>query len=170
LQARSKSSNEEAIVVSNSSVIIALARICYLNPLRKLFGKVLVPRAVWQEMTIRGKLGSEKILRADFIYVKGVRDERLAMLLEEFVDKGEAEAIVLALEVNANLLLVDDRDARNLAKRLGLQVMGTLGIIALAKFRGLIKKAKPIVDALVEKDFWISKEILEEFLRELGEY
>ncbi|MEB2837172.1 MAG: DUF3368 domain-containing protein [Desulfurococcales archaeon] len=85
------------------------------------------------------------------------------------MDSGEAEAIVLALELNADLLLVDDRDARNLAKKLGLQVMGTLGVLALAKYRGLIRGVKPIIDRLVKSGFWISREVLEEFLRELGE-
>ena len=67
------------------------------------------------------------------------------------------------------MLLVDDRDARNLAKRLGLQVMGTLGVIALAKYKGLIPEAKPIIDKLIESGFWISRNILEEFLKELDE-
>ncbi len=124
MQGRQESSRAEGefLVVSNSSVIIALARICRLDLLKKLFGKILVP-----------------------------------------------EAIVLALEHNADLLLVDDRDARNLAKKLGLQVMGTLGVIALAKYKGLISKAKPIIDKLVESGFWISRKLLEEFLRELSE-
>ncbi len=94
---------------------------------------------------------------------------RLVALLEEFIDTGEAEAIVLALELKADLLLVDDRDARNLAKKLGLQLMGTLGVIALAKYRGLIPKAKPIINQLIESGFWISRRVLEEFLKELNE-
>jgi len=161
---------EELLIVSNSSVIIAFAKICYLHLLEKLFGKILVSEAVWKEIAIEGKPGSEKMMEASFIHVEKVGNMRLVALLEEFVDTGEAEAIVLALERNANLLLVDDRDARNLAKKLGLQVMGTLGVIALAKYKGLISKAKPIIDKLIETGFWISRRILEEFLRKLGEY
>jgi len=108
-------------------------------------------------------------VRADFIHVEKADNRRLAALLDEFVDSSEAEAIVLALERNVDLLLVDDRDARNLAKKLGLQVMGMLGVMALAKYRGLIPKAKPIIDKLVESGFWISRKLLEEFLRELSE-
>ena len=158
------------IVVSNSSVIIALARICRLDLLEKLFGKIIVPKAVWREVTVGGKPGHEKVLRAGFIRVEEVHDRRLTMLLKELVDDGEAEAITLALEVDANVLLVDDRDARSMAKKLGLQVMGTLGVLALAKHRGLIPEVKPIVEELIESGFWISKRILEEFLRELGEH
>ncbi|ALU11850.1 hypothetical protein EYM_05385 [Ignicoccus islandicus DSM 13165] len=158
------------IVVSDSSVIIALARICRLDLLEKLFGKIIVPEAVWREVTVEGKLGREKVLRAGFIRVKEVRDRRLAMLLKELVDDGEAEAITLALEVDADVLLIDDRDARSLAKELGLQVMGVLGVLALAKYNGIIPEVKPIVTELVESGFWVSTGILEEFLRELGEY
>ncbi len=169
---RSQESDEArkwVLVVSNSSVIIALAKICYLYLLEKLFGEILVPEAVWKEITVEGKPGYEKIVRAKFISLKKVGDTRLVALLEEFIDTGEAEAIALALERGADLLLIDDRDARNLAKRLGLQVMGTLGVIALAKYKGLIPKAKPIIDRLIESGFWISRNILEEFLKELDE-
>jgi len=166
---RSSKGGEGLLVVSNSSVIIALAKICRLDLLEKLFKKVIVPEAVWKEVTVEGKPGREKILRAGFIHVKKTGNKRLVAFLEEFVDSGEAEAIVLALERNADLLLVDDRDARNLAKKLGLQVMGTLGVIALAKYRGLIPRVKPIIDKLIESGFWISRRVLEEFLRELNE-
>ena len=160
---------EELLVVSNSSVIIALAQVCRLDLLEKLFREILVPKAVWREATVEGKPGSEKVRKTKFIHIERVRSEGLALLLKEFVDNGEAEAIALALEVGANILLVDDRDARDLAKKLGLQVMGTLGVIALAKYRGLIQEAKPIIDRLVESGFWISRRILEQFLRELDE-
>jgi len=161
---------EELLVVSNSSIIIALARICHLDLMGKLFKKVIVPEAVWKEVTVEGKPDREKILRAGFIHVEKMGNKRLVAFLEEFVDRGEAEAIVLALELNADLLLIDDRDARNLAKKLGLQVMGTLGVLALAKYIGLIQEVKPIIDELIETGFWISRRILEVFLRELGEH
>ncbi|MCE4600977.1 MAG: DUF3368 domain-containing protein [Desulfurococcales archaeon] len=171
MQRRQESNRAEGefLVVSNSSVIIALARICRLDLLEKPFGKILVSEAVWREIAVKGKPGHEKIVRADFIHVGKAGNRRLVTLLEGFVDSGEAEAIVLALERNADLLLVDDRDAREIAKKLGLQVMGTLGVIALAKYGGLIPKAKPIIDKLVESGFWISRKLLEEFLRELSE-
>jgi len=108
-------------------------------------------------------------METESIHVEKVDNKRLVALLEEFVDKGETEAIVLALELNADLILIDDRDARNLAKKLGLQVMGTLGVIALAKYKGLISNAKLVADRLIGSSFWISRRILEKFLRELGE-
>ena len=169
-QRDSEAKEEELLAVSNSSVIIAFARICRLDLLEKLLRKVVVPETVWEEVAVEGKPGREKIVRSEFIYVARVRNKRLASLLKEFVDEGEAEAITLALEVNAGILLIDDRDARDLAKKLGLQVMGTLGVLALAKYRGLIQEAKPIIDELIKSGFWISKKILEKFLKELGEH
>jgi len=136
--------------------------------LKKLFRRVLVSEAVYQEITARGKLGNERILKSGFIHVKKIRDNALVFLLEEFIDKGKAEVITLALKVNTNILLVNDREARSLIKKLGLQVMGTLGVIALARYRGLIQEAKPIIDKLVKSNFWISRRILKEFLRELS--
>lgn len=161
---------EELLTVSDSSVIIALAKICRLDLLEKLFEEILVPEAVWREIAVEGKLGSRKIMEASYIRVEKLRNVRLATLFKEFVDTGEAEAIALALERDADLLLVDDRDARNLAKNLGLQIMGTLGIIALAKYKGLIPEAKQVIDHAIRSGLWISKKILKEFLKELGEY
>ena len=111
-QRSSEAKEEELLVVSNSTVIIALARICRLDLLKKLFRKILVPEAVWREITVEGKSGSEKIVRAEFIYVEKASNERLVAFLGEFVDRGEAEAIVLALELNADLLLVDEHGVR----------------------------------------------------------
>ena len=153
LQGRQEGNRVEEgfLVVSNSSVIIALARICRLDLLEKLFGEILVPEAVWREIAVEDKPGHEKIAGAGFIHVGRAGNRRLVTLLEEFVDSGEAEAIVLALERNADLLLVDDHDARDYAKKLGLQVMGTLGVVALAKYRGLIPRTSPIIDKPVRR-------------------
>ena len=123
-QRSSEAKEEELLVVSNSSVIIAFAGICRLDLLERLFKRILVPEAVWKEITIEGKPGREKILRARLIHVEKASDRRLVAFLKEFVDEGGAETIVLALELNAELLLVDERDARSLAKKLGLQVNG----------------------------------------------
>ena len=86
------------------------------------------------------------------------------------MDWGEAEAIVLALECRADLLLVDERQARRTAKTAGLAVTGLLGVVARAKQAGLIERAKPIVDDLIQiARFWIGAELYREVLRELGE-
>ncbi len=95
-------------------MIIALARACRLDLLERLFHEVLVPEAVWNEISVEDKPGSEKIVKAGFIRVERARNRGLVSLLEDLVDEGEAEAIALAMEAGADLLLLDDRDAGRL--------------------------------------------------------
>lgn len=108
-------------------------------------------------------------MKTGYNRVGEVRDSRLAELLKELVDDGEAEAITLALE-GVDVLPIDERDGRDLAKRLGLQVMGMLAVIAIAKYRGLIPEVKPIVDRLMERGYWVSRKVLGGFLEEIGEH
>ena len=98
-----------------------------------------------------------------------IRDERLKKVLQLLLDEGEAEAIVLALEANANLVPLDDREVRLQAKRLGLKVTGTLGILLRAKKLGLIESLKEELNKLKETGFRISKSLEEEVLKAVGE-
>ena len=86
---RHKSANKmKPVAVSNSSVIVAFAKICRLDILEKLFHEILVPEAVWHETSVEGKPGSEKIMRANFIYVKKVHNERLRLHCQDRGSRG----------------------------------------------------------------------------------
>jgi len=98
-----------------------------------------------------------------------IRDEHLKRILQLLLDEGEAEAIALALEANASLLLLDDREARLQAKRLGLRVTGTLGILLRARKLGLIEGLREELNKLRETGFRISKSLEEEILKAAGE-
>jgi predicted nucleic acid-binding protein len=90
--------------------------------------------------------------------------------LRDNLDPGEAEAIVLAIEHRADLLLVDERRARRTATAMGVTVMGLLGVVARAKQVGLIDLAKPVLDELIETArFWIGADLYAEVLAEMGE-
>ncbi len=160
------------VVVANSGPLIHLSQIRRFYLLREFFKEILIPPAVYCEVVVegRGRPGSREVKEASWIRVVEIRDKRLKNILQLVLDKGEAEAIVLALEVNADLVLLDDREARLQAKRLGLHVTGTLGILLRAKRLGLIESLKEELNKLKKAGFRISKNLEEEILKEAGEY
>ena len=161
----------DRIVVSDSSPLIHLSQIGRLHLLKELFGELLIPQAVYHEVVIEGggKPGSKEVREASWIIVMEIRNERLKRLLQFQLDEGEAEAIVLALETKASLVLLDDREARLQAKRLGLKITGTLGILLRAKKLGLIENMKEEINKLKQTGFRVSKNLEEEVLRAAGE-
>ncbi len=130
------------IVVSNSSPLIALAKIGKLYILRELFKEIIIPKAVWNEVVVKGKgkPGAEEVEKAEWIKVKEVRDKLSVEVLKGEIEIGEAEAIILAKELNADLLIMDEKIPRIIAESIGLRVIGSLAILYIAKKRGLIKE------------------------------
>ncbi|ASJ03771.1 hypothetical protein A3L09_07870 [Thermococcus profundus] len=112
---------------------------------------------------------SSLIARAKFLRKVKVNDQRLVRFLLEMIDYGEAETIALALEKDLDLVVLDDKDARKAARGFGLRVTGTLGILLIAKRRGLIENIKPHIETLRKNGFRISDEIVERILKEAGE-
>ena len=155
-------------VVSNSSPLIHLAKIGRLDLLRLLFGEVLVPEAVYRECVVEGggREDARKIGEAGWIRVSSVRDVRLKRVLLRELDEGEAEAIVLALEESADLVILDEREARRMARSLGLKVTGTIGILMRARREGVIQNLRGELDRLLRSGFWISRDLYERILRE----
>ena len=164
-------SRQNRIVVSDSSPLIHLSQIGRLQLLKKLFGKLIIPQAVYREVVIEGgeKPGSKEVREASWITVMEIRNKRLKRLLQFQLDEGEAEAIVLALETKASLILLDDREARLQARRLGLRITGTPGILLRAKKLGLIRNMREEIDKLKQTGFRISKNLEEEVLKVVGE-
>ncbi|MFN3929969.1 MAG: DUF3368 domain-containing protein, partial [Thermoflexus sp.] len=124
--------------VANSSVLIALSTIGQLALLPRRFSAgVLVPRAVWREVveTGKGQPGSAEIASAAWLIVREVQDTSLVSLLRAELDEGEAEAIALARQEQVSVILLDEKDARRVAQRLNLQVLGTAGILIWRRSR-----------------------------------
>lgn len=160
-------------VVSNTSVLIGLSTIGQLCLLRARFPEgVLIPDAVWSEVVIEGegRAGAHDVSTAPWISVQSVRVEGMVTLLRSELDAGEAEAIVLAQEVEADVVLLDERDARRAAIRLGLKVLGTVGLLIEAKRAGRLSSVREQLDALQNQaKFRLSRRLYERALRESGE-
>lgn len=160
------------IVVSNTSPITNLAAIGHLDLLSQLFGRLLVPQAVVEELS-RGhehSMGRVIVGNIEWLESRPVGDAALVASLTLELDPGEAEAIALAHEVSAQLVLMDERRGRHVAKKLGLTPLGLLGVLVLAKRRGLIDELRPLLDELANKaGFWIGEELFAQILREASE-
>ncbi len=148
------------MVVSNTSPLIVLSNTGELDLLRFLFGRIAIPRGVAEEF-------GEQL--PEWIEVKDVQNQVVVSLLREKLHKGESEAIALAVELNAELVIIDDKTARNTASYLGLNVIGTAGLILLGKKKGYYKEIKPVVDNLTKKGFRLSNDVMEQILKEAGE-
>ena len=139
------------IIVSDSSPLIAFSLIGRLELIKELYEIIIIPEAVHREITEidEQRTGVQEIIAAEWLIVERITNERFVRALEGELDRGEGEAIVLATELNAGLLLMDERRGRQVAKRCNLNVIGVLGILIEAKHKGLVPLAKPLLDELV---------------------
>ena len=142
-------------VVSNTGPLIALATIGQLDLLLKLFGEILIPPAVRAEILDENTVNA--VTAADWIMVRTAQDEIAVRLLKGELDAGESEAIVLARELNADLLLLDDRSAKRRASAIELTTIGTLGVLLLAKNEELIPVLEPLLGDLRRAGFHMSR-------------
>ena len=153
------------IVVSDTSPILNLAAVNKLHLLRDLYADVVIPPAVEQELVRNGIQ-----LEPSWIRVVAAEDQNEVATLREQLDPGEAEAIVVAAELNAGLLLVDEKRGRRIAIDRGLEVTGLLGVLAEAKARGIILRCRPILEEMIRvSGFWIGDDLKTLYLRGLGE-
>lgn len=158
------------IVISDSSSLIAVAAVGHLEVLRGLYSEVIVPLAVWNEVTVPTRAGATDIRNAPWIRVAAVTNRSLINALPQPVGPGEGEAIVLAQELSADLLLIDERRARKTALQLGLRVTGVVGVLLEAKNAGLISAVKPILDQMeVVVAFRLKRSLYDAALRAAGE-
>lgn len=157
------------IVVSDASPLISLAATGYLEILKQLYEQVIIPEAVSQEITgsTPDLPGASEVQTLEWIIAQSVQDHVVVRALQGELDAGEAEAIALAVELQADLLLIDERRARVVATRLGLNVVG---VLVEAKHKSLIPHLKPILDELITRaGFRVSPQLYERVLQAVGE-
>lgn len=157
------------IVVSDTSPITNLFSIGRLDLLRELYGEVVIPVAVAEEIDFLAK-NQEILVDNRWIEVISLQDRTLLSSIRVTLDAGEAEAIALSIELGAEALLMDETKGRHVAMNLGLDVTGLVGVLIQAKTRGLIAAIRPEIDRLVsDSGFWLSPSFIEETLRVVGE-
>jgi predicted nucleic acid-binding protein len=149
-----------------------LATVGHLNLLEKLYSEVTIPESVYHEIAVAGvgRAGSHEVQTAAWIKTTGVTNRTEASLLEIELERGEAEAIALASELKADLLLLDERRARRIASRLGLRYIGLLGVLIEAKNRGYLQAIKPVLDGLISSaGFWVSSDLYNRVMQAASE-
>ena len=154
------------IALSDSGPLIALSKINYLHILSEFFEEIIIPQAVWIEVVEKGKErpGSKEVQDANWIIVNKVKNILGTEALKHEIGIGESETIILAKELNADIVLIDDRIAREIAKSMGLNVVGTLMIIYEAINRKIINEDfREIIKVMRKNNIWISDEILDSF-------
>lgn len=141
------------IVVSNTSPITSLAAIGYLNLLHELYRTIIIPTAVYKEMTELGYPvpGTIEVQTLSWIEKKELKDRYLFNDLHKELHRGESETIALAISLNADRVIIDENPGRKKAISLGLNVIGILGILLIAKQRELITTIQPLMDDLRTK-------------------
>ena len=159
------------IVVSNTTPILSLFKIERLGLLESLFGHVTIPMAVYNEIAVlgKGKDGHDLLDAAPYIHVKEIQNTMAARLLQSQLDYGEAETIVLAVELAADIIVLDEKKARKITQANSQRVIGTIGILRLALSKGLISDMKAHLDALIASGIWIDKKLYQTVLQSVNE-
>jgi len=157
-------------VIVNTGPLASLSKIHRLQIIQK-FGSILVPQGVISEINYKQDEVSAEVSKAshDWLKIKIVKDKTLLNVLTKELDGGEAEAICLALEQKADWVVLDDHDARRFAHRYGLNVIGTLGLLAWAKKKGFIKSFLSEVERLQNAGFYATAELTKKLAKEIGE-
>jgi predicted nucleic acid-binding protein len=152
------------LVVSDASPITSLLQVGQANLLPALFGRILIPPAVKDEL-----LRFHSSL-PDYLQVQAIQDRPAAESLSHALDRGEAEAIILAEECHADYLLMDEKTGRSIAEARGLRIVGLLGVLLMAKKAGQIPSVGRLIAELESlAGFFVSDNVKQIVLTAAGE-
>ena len=160
-------------IVTNSTPLIELSKIRQLGPLREVYGTILIPEEVYIEVVIdgTGKPGAAEVKAAEWIHCQsGTNKDQVSTLQDQHsLDLGECATIVLAEEINAEQVILDDNAARREAIARGLPVIGTVGVLLIAKTQRIIPAARPILNNLRAHGTRISQDLYYQVIERAGE-
>ena len=158
---------KNGLVIADSGPIFSLALIDKLELLNSLFDDIKIPQAVWDEISIDDTKPFNKriciFFKDKISQIKGFNDLTFVM------DYGESQSVILYKELQADFLLIDDKKARNIAENLGINCVGTLGLLSIAKDKGLIDNLKTIFEELIRNKRYYSIDLLNYILTQKGE-
>lgn len=158
-------------VIVNSTPLIILCGIGKLNILKEMYGEIIIPFAVYKEITVKVDSACVQIKTAgEWIHVEQIKDHSDKKMYKAKLHDGEVEVMILAQEQKADLVILDDNAAKKTAKYLGLSVTGTLGVLVKAKRKGIIKEVRPLLSEMKQNGFYISNAVECMILEQAGEW
>ena len=155
-------------IVSNTTPIISLSSIGKIEILKYIFQEIIIPQAVYEEIKAKQGYGYNEV-DLSFIKVQAIQNTEQEKFLLEQLDAGEAQAIVLSKEINADNTIIDENIGYTIAKESGLNVIRTLSILLKAKETNIISEVKPLLDELISKGRWYSNHVYYSFLKKANE-
>lgn len=160
----------ENLIVADSGPLISIARANKLHIIQKVYGKVIIPESVYHEITVKGKdkPGAQEIKKATWITVKKPQSRPHVDILQSRFGAGESEAIVLAEELGA-ILLVDEKAVIKEARKRGLKISSTHLLLEEAKRMGIIESVRQELDELIASGFRTTTELRRNSLKKVGE-
>lgn len=162
------------IVVSDTTPIISLLKAGQLELLQKLYKTILVPQAVYRELTENPVYVNEAdtIKNAEFLLVTAVENIKSVNVLRAVsgLDEGESEALIMYDEQNADVLLMDEQKGRRVAKRLNVRHIGTAGVLMLAYDKGIIQagKVRECMDIMLANNIRLGKSVCNTVMEHMG--
>ncbi len=156
-------------VIVNSTPLIVLCWIGRLNLLKEMYEEIIIPFAVYKEVTAKDDSVCMQIEAAgEWIHVEQIKDHSEKKMYKAKLHEGEVEVMILAQQQKADLVIIDDNAAKKTAKYLGLTVTGTLGVLVKAKRLGIIEEVRPLLYEMRQNGFYISKEVAYMVLEQAG--
>lgn len=155
-------------VIVNSTPLIVLCGIGKLNILKEMYEEIIIPSAVFREVTAKDDSACVQIKSAGaWVHVEQIKDHGEKKMYKAKLHDGEV--MILAQERNADLVILDDNAAKKTAKYLGLTVTGTLGVLVKAKRQGIIEEVRSLLSEMRQNGFYVSKTVESMVLEQAGE-
>lgn len=152
-------------IISNTTPIITLLSVSSLDLLKDIYGEIILPKGVFEEIEEgKNKQFYEDLTKFNWIKIVDISDKEPIKYLQD-LDKGKAEVIVLANEINADLVIIDENIGRNYAKYFDLKLTGTIGVLLKAVKLGLVKEIKPLLVQMQENGIWLNNKLISNILK-----